>query len=234
MDLLELFPATAAGRTKSLTLRSKTSLSPKVRLGCNAAAGLRRRPGRPVFALKNDGSATGSWVLRGSPKMGDGARPTFQRRHGLIPLKISLTVFVPGTSQPRGHPQLGLGNRKAFTRDPSKLAARRTRSPDDVRIRPRRMPVNHQRARRSGAVEDRLPRARLGARSRPPRPRAYPRARINRALSRCQSRSAMAARLSCFLRPSPTPSSTFALPLSLKWICNGTNVAPWRVTCPSN
>jgi hypothetical protein len=153
MDLLELFPATAAGRTKSLTLRSKTSLSPKVRLGCNAAAGLRRRPGRPVFALKNDGSATGSWVLRGSPKMGDGARPTFQQRHGLIPLKISLTVFVPGTSQPRGHPQLGLGNRKAFTRDPSKLAARRTRSPDDVRIRPRRMPVNHQRARRSGAVE---------------------------------------------------------------------------------
>ena len=42
--------------------------------------------------------------------------------------------------------------------------------------------------------------------------------RISRALSRCQSRAAMAWRLSAFLRPSPTPSSTLATPRSLKWI----------------
>jgi len=47
------------------------------------------------------------------------------------------------------------------------------------------------------------------------RRRNQPRSRISLALSRDQSRSAMAARLSCFFLPSPTPSRIFATPRSL-------------------
>lgn len=46
--------------------------------------------------------------------------------------------------------------------------------------------------------------------------RPYPRARIIRALSRCQSRSLMASRLSSFFLPRPRPISSLAMPRSLK------------------
>ena len=50
----------------------------------------------------------------------------------------------------------------------------------------------------------------------PKRVHGYPLSRITLALSRCQSRAAIAARLSCFFFPSANPSSTFARPRSLK------------------
>ena len=103
---------------------------------------------------------------------------------------------------------MGAGQQPAVTR-PGLLRYRRVfwrirRSPARHRLRP-----SHRSCRRADAAS-RCKGSMQG--------RDQPRARISRALSRCQSRAAIAARLSCFLRPSATPSSTLARPRSLKWI----------------